>query len=153
MQALDVAAAPVLQRNIQVIVERHQGRWNIAVLRFLLATLLRASEAGAPITDHAPYVSFFLGGDYEMAVYAALYPQPEEKLVLYYWEGCPIRVRLPWIGKACPRRQVSWRNGRRIGLKAGETLSKRAGGAHPTKAGSRHAVASRRRFDASSSEI
>lgn len=157
VHALDVAASPVLQRDLRAAIERHQGPWNIAVLRFLLAALaaegneaaraldltkvgvedavtrsaqplieagytdarakvrryrnkaeraarrarltlfteartfiatwLRASEAGTPITDHAPYVPFFLGGDYEMAVYAALYPQPEEKPVLYYWEG------------------------------------------------------------------
>lgn len=156
VQALDVAASPVQQRNLRAAVERHQGPWNIAVLRFLLATLaaegnqaaraldltkvgvedavtrsaqpliqagyadarakvkryrsrseraarqarlalfteaqtfiatwLRASEAGTPITDHAPYVPFYLGGDFEMAMYASLYPQPEEKPVAFYWE-------------------------------------------------------------------
>ena len=52
-----------------------------------IAEWLRASHAGSPHTDHAPYVPFFLGGNYEYAVYAALRPDPEDKPVKYYWEG------------------------------------------------------------------
>ncbi|MDO5082665.1 MAG: hypothetical protein Q4D89_04585 [Arachnia propionica] len=52
-----------------------------------VAEWLQASRAGTPQTDHAPYVPFFLGGDYESAVYAALRPDAEDKPVKYYWEG------------------------------------------------------------------
>lgn len=48
---------------------------------------LQSGRNGTPHTDYAPYVPFFLGGDYESAVYAALYPEAEDKPIQFYWEG------------------------------------------------------------------